>query len=486
MSIAFLLSAFAGAFLATSRSLGWGFLVVVAVGYFNGVVRANFLGVFTTFMFDAAVFGLYLGYLSGRSRWAEGGGSGPIGRLVVFLMVWPSLLFLVPANHYLVQGVALRAAIWFLPVLLIAARLHADDLEVLARGLAVLNLVALAVGAYIFLYGVDALYPKNAVTEIIYKSRDVGGRTKYHRVPSLFLNAHSYGGTMLYTLPFLLDRLAGFGVRMRDRLLAAAGVAAAAGGLLMCGARSPLVVIGLALVVAWILTRFSLRFGSVVAILFGVAAIVAGSDERFQRSTTLGDSEFMSQRIEGSANEGFLGLMFQYPLGAGLGSAVGTSIPFFLNDVAPEQIGLENEYSRIVVDQGWLGLAGWIALLVCLYASPPSPRSPGEWRLAIVFMYSLTLAIWATAFIGTGILTSIPGTFLLMTQMGILVTVRYRRGVRGEVGVRVAPGMGRDSVPTRGIEQTSSRDVCHEAEPPWTAMIGPRAHVRAGSTSSDS
>ncbi|HZW29902.1 MAG TPA: hypothetical protein VFF52_04290 [Isosphaeraceae bacterium] len=485
MGIVFLLSAFAGSLLAGSRSLGWGFLAVVAVGYFNGVVRANFLGVFTTFMFDAALFGLYLGYLSRRSRWAGGGGSGPAGGLVVFLMVWPSLLCLVPANHYLVQCVALRAAIWFLPVLLIAAQLGADDLGVLTRGLAVLNLVALAVGAYIFLYGVDALYPKNAVTEIIYKSRDVGGRTSYHRVPSLFLNAHSYGGTMLYTLPFLLDRLAGVGVRMRDRLLAAAGVVAAAGGLLMCGARSPLVVLGLALVVAWALTRFSLRLGAVLAILFGAAAIVAGSNERFQRASTLGDSESVSQRIEGSVNEGFLELMFRYPLGAGLGSAVGTSIPFFLSDVAPEQIGLENEFSRILVDQGWFGLAGWIALLVFLYARPPSTQLLTSWGLAVVFMYSLTLAFWATAFIGTGILTSIPGTFLLMTQMGVLVAVRYQRGARGPTGVEAAPCEGGPPDLTRGMERTISRRACHGVEPPGAAMIGPRAEICVGSAPSN-
>ena len=44
-------------------------------------------------------------------------------------------------------------------------------------------------------------------------------------------------------------------------------------------------------------------------------------------------------------------------------------------------------------------------------------------------MYSVTLACWATAFIGAGILTSIPGTFLLLTQMGVLVAVRYQGAV---------------------------------------------------------
>ena len=62
MGIAFFLVAFAVVLLATFRSLGWGLLAVVAVGYFSGVIRANYLGVFTTFMFDAAVLGLYVGY----------------------------------------------------------------------------------------------------------------------------------------------------------------------------------------------------------------------------------------------------------------------------------------------------------------------------------------------------------------------------------------------------------------------------------------
>ncbi len=184
MSFVFPLIAFAGVLLATFRSLGWGFLAVLAVGYFNGVVRANFLGVYTTFMFDAAVLGLYLGFFFGRSRRAAGVRLGPAGPFVLFLIAWPALLSFVPVNHFLVQLVALRATVWFLPVLLIATRLTAADLAVMTRGLAVLNLVALAGGIYVYLYGVEALYPKNPITRIIYTSKDVAGY-KYHRIPSI-------------------------------------------------------------------------------------------------------------------------------------------------------------------------------------------------------------------------------------------------------------------------------------------------------------
>ena len=456
MDILFFLVAFAGAFLATFLSLGTGFLAVIAVGYFSGVIRANYLGVFTTFMFDAAVLGLYLGFFLKKSLWARRVEAGLARPLILFLIAWPAFLCLVPVNHFLIQCVALRAAIWFLPVLLIAARLTTADLAVLARGLVVLNLVALAVGVYIYLYGVEVLYPVSAITQIIYNSRDVGGMTKYHRVPSSFLSAHAYGGTMLYTLPFLLDRLAGVTVRLLDRCLALAGVVAATGGLLMCGARIPLVVSGFALVIAFVLTRFSLKLGLVVAVLVGVGVVVARSDERLQRITTLEDSEYVSQRIAGSANEGFLELLIHYPFGAGMGSAVGTSIPFFLAHLAPEPIGLENEYSRILVDQGWFGLGGWLAFLGWLYARPPPARPPAPWGLGVVFMYSVTLACWATAFIGTGILTSIPGTFLLLTQMGVLVSsaTRERSPRRSPVAPRTWPISRLRLIRTRSLSKT--------------------------------
>jgi len=451
MEITFFVGAFAVVMLAMFGSLGWGFLAVIAVGYFNGVIRANYLGVYTTFMFDAALFGLYLGFLLKKSLWARGAGSTLATGLILFLIAWPTLLCVITVNHFLIQCVGLRAAVWFLPVLWIATRLTTADLAVLARGLVVLNLVALAVGVYIYLYGVEVLYPLNAVTTTIYRSKDLGVGTKFHRIPSTFLNAHNYGGTMLYTLPFLLDRLAGASARMLDRGLAAAGVVAAAGGILMCGARLPLVVLGLTLVVAWALTRMSLKVGLVVGVLVWVGLAVARSDERLQRITTVTESGYVSQRIAGSANSGFLELMIQYPFGAGLGSAAGTSIPFFLAHLAPEQIGLENEYSRILVDQGWFGLAGWLALLAWLYARPPTGRSRPPWWLGVVLMYSLTFTCWATAFIGTGILASIPGTFMLLAEMGVLIGVRARGAVPGAVSVRRRDASGESfSSPVKG------------------------------------
>jgi len=433
MSVFFPAIAFFGAFASTRRSLGAGLLWVVAVGYVNGIVRANFLGVLTTFMFDMAVLGLYLAYLSGPAGDRQAGG-GATGAFVLCLVAWPALLSMVPVNNLLVQWVALRSTVWFLPILLIAARATTEDLRVFARGLVALNIAALICGVYIYYQGVGPLYPKNAVTSIIYQSKDVAG-SRFHRIPSTFLSAHAYGGTMLLSLPFLMDRAGGWGVKTPQRVWAGVGLAAAAGGMLMCGARLPLVIFGLAMVVAWVLTRFSLRLGVLLAVLVAGGVFVASRDQRFQRASSLDDTEMVTNRIALSANDSFLDLATSYPLGAGMGSSVGTSIPFFLADQAPEQIGLENEYCRILIDQGWVGLGGWLLFLAWLLVRPPSYRTAGPWRLGSVCMYSVVLASWATAFIGSGLLSAVPGAVLLLCQMGILAGIR----MQGEVPAAADP-----------------------------------------------
>ncbi len=425
MDPVFPLTAFALVLFAVSRSLGWGFVALFAVGFFNGIIRANFLSPFTTFMFDAGLLGLYVGFFLGRPQLSSGVWTGTAAFFVMFLIGWPSFLTLMPVNDLLVQLVALRATVWFLPVLLVATRLTTIDLTTIARGLAVLNLVAFVFGVYLYFRGIEALYPENAVTSIMYKSKDVAD-AEYHRVPATFLSAHAYGGAMLFTLPFLLDRAFGVRVGPIDRTLAVAGVIAAVAGILMCAARQPLILFAIATIVAWICTRFSLIVGIVALLIAAAAVVVAFSNERFQRISSLEDTEQVTERIKGSANENFFALMEDYPGGAGMGSSVGTSIPYFLADSAPEAIGLENEYSRILVDQGLVGLFAWLAFLFWIYLRPPAARLGHPWQIGAVLMFALTLTNWATAFIGTGTLSAIPGSVLLLTQMGVVLTVRQR------------------------------------------------------------
>ena len=418
MSVVITALAFTAALVGGTRSLGAGLAAVVATGYVNGYVRANYLGVFSTFMFDAAVLAFYLVFFLGPLAPPADFWQSPVAARVVPLIAWPGLLaVMLPINDPLIQLVAFRAAVWFLPMVLIAARLTDRDLIFFCRALAGLNLMALAAGVYEYHNGVEAVFPRNAVTEIIYKSHDVEGG--HYRIPALFLNAHSYGGTMALTLPFLLGRLFDRRPGVAERALLLAGVAAAVGGILLCAARQPVVMTVVTMILLWVLTGFSPRVGAGLGVILALGVYTALTDERFQRIASVQDTKMVVGRVSNSANEGFFDLLLDYPLGAGMGSAVGTSIPFFLLDRAPKTIGLENEYCRIAIDQGWVGLGLWVAFLGWVYSRVPSTRS-GPWGVGAVSMYAITATAWATALIGTGLLTSVPASVIMLVSMGVL------------------------------------------------------------------
>ena len=421
MSVLFPLAAFTGALLAMRASLGHGLAWTAAVGYVSGVVRANYLSVFTTFLFDAALLGLYLGAALFHGRRLAPLFSKTLGQWWMALTLWPVLLALVPINEYLIQAVALRSTVWFLPALLLGAAMNAADMAVLRRALAGLNLLALAAGFYIYRNGVESLYPENPVTEIIYNSQDAGDG--YRRIPSTFLSSHSYGATMFSSLVFLASAFLRPRRRNLQTLWLLAGAAAAVVGVAICGARQPVVAAVLVLVGAWWAGGFSSRLGGVIFALTAAGALVVSLDDRFQRVLTLEEPDAVKSRVYGSMNEAFVDLVFDYPLGAGMGTAVGTSVPYFLADRAPTPIGMENEYSRILVDQGWVGLALWAGFLAWLHYPPPTKRTDHAQATAGLF-YAATLVTWATAAIGTGTLTSIPGSFLLLLQMGLVARWR--------------------------------------------------------------
>lgn len=420
MAPIFPILAFLGTWLSTRQSLGAGVSFTLGVGYLNGVIRANYLSVWTTFQFDAAILGLYLGFFTRPE--SSGIWRTPLGNWIALLMVWPTFLALIPVNDLVVQLVALRATIWYLPVALLALRLTAKDLDTIARTFAGLNLISLSAGYYIFVNGLESLYPENSITELMYRSKDVAGGN--YRIPSTFMNAHQYGGTMGVSLAFLLGRLLQDRIAVWEFVYLSLGVGASLGGVLMCAARMPVAVAALTLFSAWILSGFSLRLGIILGALAIVGVYVSMSDERLQRFESLDDADAVENRLRGSANDEFLKLLISYPLGAGIGSAVGTNIPFFLSDRAPEPIGLENEYSRITVDQGWLGLILWLAFLRWMILRKPIVLGP--WRLGTLIMLSCTGITWATAFLGTGTLSSIPGSMIVILQIGVVAKSRVR------------------------------------------------------------
>jgi len=176
----------------------------------------------------------------------------------------------------------------------------------------------------------------------------------------------------------------------------------------------------------------NMPWGGWLALLLGLAWLVY-SVPRMQRFTELANTGYVGSRIGSSVNGRFLQLMEDYPLGNGLGCC-GTSIPSFLQGEVKNSVGMENEYARIMLEQGVPGLALWMVFIVWLLTRPvPRPSEPsyvGRWLARLLCTIS-----FATAPMGLGTLTAIPQTASLLVLCGWIASpqlVPVRRRARQE------------------------------------------------------
>lgn len=431
ISIALCIAAFVFSYVAGRRSLVAGLITVFTVGYFYGILRANLPETFSHFIFDAAVLGLYYTQLFNRSGAAERRDLQALRLWVAILTVWPVILFFFPMQDYAVQLVGLRGNVFLLAFILLGARLKGEEAYQLALALGVLNLVAFAFAGAEYFLGVERFFPQNQVTELIYKSVvdenfTNPDRITALRIPSVFTSAHAFGGTMAFTLSLLVGAWAQKRERPRwqTHLLILAMVTSIL-AVFMAAARSPVITLAITLCVVILSRRLKARAWVLgLVMLVGVGWVVS-SEERLQRFMTLKDVDFVSERISWSVNESFLDILVEYPMGNGLGGG-GTSMPYFLSsDVIPPTSYMENEYARIVLEQGVIGLCLWVAFIAWLLTRRVGDRED-EWYLGRLLIWINCLAIFATGMIGKGMFTSIPGTALLLLCVG-WVAVRLRR-----------------------------------------------------------
>lgn len=410
--------AFAGCFVAGRKSLAAGVCALLSVGYGYGIIRANIPALISHFLFDFAATGLYL------SAWTRP--LTPMRRFrmrsilpwVVLLAVWPVLVFLYPAQPLMVRLVGLRAAIFFLPFLLIGTLLDADNWYTVAVWLAILNLLAFALAIAEFTFGISHFFPVNAVTRIIYFSKDVslGRHSSGFRIPSSFSNSASYAAAMVSSVPLLLGGWvqAGRAAWTRHLLLAALGASVIA--VFLAASRSQaLILIVLAtgatcsgLLKGWSLLGWGLIAAAVVYLVLNTPAM--------QRFTTLGNLHMVRHRVSSSANDEFFDLAVNYPLGNGLGGG-GTSMPYFLQQQVQNPVAMENEYARLMLEEGWIGLFLWLTFF-CWIMVRPIGRGQDVWLVGRWLARLLCTGYVLTAFIGTGLLTAIPITAELLLFMG--------------------------------------------------------------------
>jgi hypothetical protein len=414
-----ILAAFVGCYLLGRKSIGRGMGALVFVGYVYAVLRAWVLDGAAHFIFDAAVLGLYFAQLLKTPRGVSYERSRSVVPWVFILVGIPVILFLIPIHNFVIQLIGLRAAAFFIPLALIGARATASDLDELSRWLIGLNLGAFALAVFEFFFGFERIFPLNAVTALMYGSADVAGRS--HRIPSCFANAHAYAGTMLATLPFLINRWQAPGVARIEKTLAATAIFGSCIGMFMAGVRLPIAMLFIELGLLVVSLKLSLKTQVSMALVALIVGYVVMSDERMQRFTSIFDVEKVSHRVSMSVGAStIIDVLEEHPVGEGLGSAFGTSIPYFLNEYNDfKHVSCENEYVRIWIEQTPLGLFAWVAFILRATIPRPRPVSP-EWQLGTKIARAYAICSWATVAIGTGLLQSIPTCVLILFIMGLL------------------------------------------------------------------
>lgn len=428
--------AFSLAFRAGRSSLASGLVVVLGVGYAYGILRANVEQTAAHFLFDAAVLGLYLAQITHPSRVREPLRLQSLKNWLIVLIAWPLLLFLLPIQDPLVQLVGLRGNMFLLPFLLFGAKLTDEDLKRLTFWLAAFNLAAFGFAGAEYFLGIERFFPYSAVTDIIYRSNDLVGYTAY-RIPATFASSHSYAGTMVVTLPLLLGTwIGGRSPGWRSWVLAG-GIIAALLGVFLSAARTHFVVLVLLLATATLSGELKreTRIGWAL-ILLAVGWVVSG-EQRLQRFMSLENTEYVTDRVAGSVNKRFFQLVAEYPLGNGLGGG-GTSVPYFLQDRLRNPVSLENEYARIVAEEGLAGLALWLGFLAWVFTRPHI-RSSEPWGLGRRLARLAALAYFGTGLIGVGLFTSVPQTCLLLLLVGWSAVRRPREAEAPEASAREEP-----------------------------------------------
>ena len=92
-------------------------------------------------------------------------------------------------------------------------------------------------------------------------------------------------------------------------------------------------------------------------------------------------------------------------------------MPYFLQGEIRHPVEIESEYGRVLAEQGVIGLVLWVGFVLwCIIRRTPFLKS--AWLPARrLIWYGYTLS-FVTSTLGLGMLTAIPGTFLLLLGVG--------------------------------------------------------------------
>lgn len=235
--------------------------------------------------------------------------------------------------------------------------------------------------------------------------------------------------------------------------LLTAGIVAASVGTFVSASRTQTIILSCALAFAFISGGVRPKFAIVWLLAAAITIVAVMESPRLQRITTLEQPNYVDYRVSLSVNARIFELAQEYPLGNGLGGG-GTNLPYFLaGDRSQPPPGLEDEYVRIMLEEGIPGLVMWLAFLAWVFMRNPAKRSD-PWKLGRRLAWFCCGVYFATAWIGLGLFVFIPGAAMLFLLMGWLVApqpIGYRLRVPRGYGFRGPPSrdplvLGEDAV----------------------------------------
>lgn len=389
----------------------------MAWGYFFGILKAHYVDSSGHFIFDAATVGFYSGMIIKMPSLTERNKYKKIFPWFVLLFGWPIMMALIPLQHYLVQLVGLRGNVFWLPMLLVGAMMDSKSRDFFGYTLAILNMVAFGFAVAEYFLGVETFVPENEVTKIVYMSNDISGG--YLRIPSIFTNAHSYAGAMVASIPWILGTILDRGFKNFSNIFGIfvliSGLFCALLGIFLAGPRSPIVLLGFMFLIFIMTGRVNLGFLT-ISILTGLGvAYFVGKDERMQRFAELQDLSRVQDRVSFSLNGTFLDVLIDYPMGNGMGAG-GTSLPYFVQPLLSGVVILENEYARILLEQGLPGLLVFLAFATWFFLNSSTLDKNDKYTKSMVWAFAI--GTFSTAWIGIGMMTSVPTTVVLLLGVG--------------------------------------------------------------------
>lgn len=399
-------------------------------GYLFGILKAHYIESNGLFIFDAATIGFYFGTLSNQEIRSLFPRFNRLLPWVYILIFWPVFVAVIPIQHYLVQVIGLRGNIFWLPMALVGFLIRDIEKQKFISFIAILNVVAFCFAVAEFFIGVDYFVPENEVTKIVHNSADLAGGAK--RIPSIFANAHSYSLFMVSTIPWLLGEIIAINLSKASsvvtRFILIIGLLCAAAGIFMSGPRQPVIALAIIGAMIFFSGRFNLTLLMTVTLAGTVISYFVSQDERFQRFAELQDTNLIFNRLQVSVNISFFEILMDYPMGNGMGAG-GTSLPGFAQALLSRQVIMENEYSRIMLEQGLPGLSLFLAFFFWYLLQKRSQRDPDFFLKNYIFYSTITTFI--TAVIGVGMMTTIPGTAFLWLGLGYSISPAFGLYLKG-------------------------------------------------------